>query len=161
MLRVLRVLAWSGVLSGVLTGCGPGYLDAGKKVPATDENRAVFSVLQRYQAAIENKDVDALRSLVSTRYHENAGTTDNAADDYGYDKLLQRLQMLRDNVKKVQLKLKLLDIQVSGNEASADYEYFGRVLLSEGGSDSYRTWDDFKRMQLAREQGQWKIIGGL
>jgi ketosteroid isomerase-like protein len=161
MLRMLRVLALSGVLSGVLTGCGPGYLDAGKKVPATDENRAVFSVLQRYQAAIENKDVDALRSLVSTRYHENAGTTDNATDDYGYDKLLQRLQMLRDNVKKVQLKLKLLDIQISGNEASADYEYFGRVLLSEGGSDSYRTWDDFKRMQLAREQGQWKIIGGL
>ena len=120
-----------------------------------------FDVLKRYQVAVENKDVDAIKALVSSRYHENAGTTDNAGDDYGYDKLVQRLPMLRDNIKKVQLKIKLIDIQVTGNEASADYQYFGRVLLTEGGVDSYRTWDDFKRMQLAREGGQWKILGGL
>jgi hypothetical protein len=144
-----------------LTGCGPGYLDAGQKIPATDENRQVFEVVKTYHDAVENRDIEALRKLISTRYHENGGTTDDPSDDYGYDRLVQRLDMLTKNVKRVELKIRLVDINVTGDEAVVDCEFRGRTLLSEGAVDAYRSWDNFARMRLAKEGGKWLFIGGL
>lgn len=141
--------------------CGPGYLDAGQKVPATDENKAVFEVLKSYHEAVENRDLDALKNLISLQFHENGGTTDDPTDDYGYDKLLQRMPMLRDNVKKLHLKLQLRAIDIQGDDAEAEVHFVGTALLTEGGVDNYRTFDDINRLKLKREDGQWKIIGGL
>ena len=158
---VLRsLLLCVGVVVG-LSACGPGYLDQDKKVPATEVNREIFQVLKTYHEAIEAKDMEAIKPLISPRYHENAGTTDKESDDYGYDGVLKRLTMLRDNVKKVQLRLKLLDIQEQRNEATVEVEFVGRVLMTEGGIDSYKTWDDFNRMTLAKEGGHWLFTSGL
>lgn len=150
-----------GLASAALLGCGPGYLDAGQKIPATDENRQVFEVVKTYHDAVENRDLEALRKLVSVRYHENGGTTDDPSDDYGYDRLVQRLEMLTKNVKRVELKIRLVDMNVSGDEAVVDCEFRGRTLLSEGSVDAYRSWDNFARMRLAKEGGKWLFIGGL
>jgi len=148
-------------LSTAIAACGPGYLDQAQKVPATEINREVFQVLKDYHHAIETKDVDALKPLISPRYHENGGTTDKEGDDYGYDGALKRLVMVRDNIKKVQLRLKLLEMQVTGNEASVEVEFVGRVLMTEGGIDTYKTWDDVNRMTLAKEGGHWLFTSGL
>lgn len=146
----------------LLSGCGPGYLDAGKKVPATDENREIYNVLVAYHRAIEDRDVEALRKLISKRYYENGGTTDTDKDDYGIDKLgADVLPKLRENVKRVQFRIKLLHIEVDGENAVAQYEYFGRALLTEGGRESYKMWNDFAQMKLLREDGAWKIAEGL
>lgn len=154
-------LATVACLAVAVTGCGPGYLDHGEKVPATEVNKQVFEVVKAYHAAVEAKDIDTIKGMISQRYHENAGTTDRGEDDYGYDKVLERIVMLRDNVKRVQLRLKLLGMNVGNGEATVDYEFAGRVLLSEGGLDSYKTWNDVSRMRLAREQDRWMIVGGL
>lgn len=161
-----RAAAWwlaaaLGLASAAMTGCGPGYLDAGQKIPATDENRQVFEVVKTYHDAVENRDIEALRKLVSVRYHENGGTTDDPSDDYGYDRLIQRLEMLTKNVKRVELKIRLVDMNVTGNEAVVDCEFRGRTLLSEGAVDAYRSWDNFARMRLAKEGGKWLFVGGL
>ena len=145
----------------VLPGCGPGYLDAGQHIPATAENKQVFDVVRAYQEAVENRDIEALRKLVSQRYHENGGTTDNVSDDYGYDKLMQRLEMLTKNVKRVDLKIRLVEMNVTDLEAVVDCEFRGRTLLSEGSVDAYRSWDNFARMRLAKEGGKWLFVGGL
>lgn len=145
----------------VALGCGPGYLDVDKKVPATDPNKQVFEVVKAYHAAVENKDVEALRKLVSPSYHENGGTTDDPTDDYGYEKCIQRLEMLVKNVKKVQLRVKLLDMQVAADHATVDFQYLGHFVFSEGNVESYRTSDSMTRMTLAREGGRWLITGGL
>ena len=158
--RILFTFAGLCLLAA-LPACGPGYLDLAEKVPATTVNREVFEVLKAYHAAIEDKDIDALKPLISQRYHENGGTTDKETDDYGYDGAIKRLVMVRDNVKKVQLRLKLLDMQVKGNEATVEIEFVGRVLVTEGGIDSYKTWDDFNRMTLAKEGGHWLFTSGL
>jgi hypothetical protein len=148
-------------LTTIAIGCGPGYLDAGEKVPATDVNKQLFDVLKAYHQAVEGKDVGALKRLVSPKYHSNGGTTERTDDDFGIDKLDTHLPKLRDNVKKVQLRMKLIDMQVDGNEATVDYEFVGRVLLTEGGIDSYKTWNEFNRMKLEREGSRWLIVGGL
>ncbi len=144
-----------------LTACGPGYLDAAQKVKATPPNKEIFEVLKAYQQAIEDRDIDALKALISPQFVENGGTTDDPTDDYGYDKAIQKLTMLRDNVKKLHLQLQLREITVKGDDASAEVHFVGTALLTEGGVDNYRTWDDINRLKFKREDGAWHIIGGL
>ena len=144
-----------------LAACGPGYLDVAQKVPATPENKAVYEVLKSYHQAVEERDIEALKSLISLQFHENGGTTDDPSDDYGYDKLIQRLVMLRDNVKKLHLQIQLREIEIKGDDAQVEVHFVGTALLTEGGVDNYRTWDDVNRLHLKREDGQWRIIGGL
>ena len=156
--RFLVMLA----MTALLFGCGPGYLDAGGKIPATEINRQIFNVLQAYHKAMEDRDVETIKKMVSKRYYENGGTTDVDKDDYGVDRLSSAvLPRLRSNVKRVQFKIKLLSIKVQGATASAEYEYFGRALLSEGVRDSYKMWNDFAQMQFVRENGRWLISRGL
>ena len=160
-----RSLGASALLLGLftaLTACGPGYLDHAEKVPATAVNKEIFQVLTAYHQAMEDRDVEAVKRLVSPRYHENGGTTDTDLDDYGIDKLHgDVLVKLRDNVKKLQFKIRLIAIDVDRDQATADYEYQGRVLLSEGGRDAYKTWTEANRMEFIREEGAWKIVKGL
>ena len=144
-----------------LAACGPGYLDAGQKVPATPQNKEIFEVLKAYHQAVEERDIEALKGLISLQVAENGGTTDDPSDDYGYDKVIQKLTMLRDNVKKLHLQLQLREIEVKGDDAAAEVHFVGTALLTEGGVDNYRTWDDINRLKFKREDGAWHIIGGL
>lgn len=156
--RVGAVIA----LSLLLSACGPGYLDVGKKVPASDENKEIFSVMVAYHKALEDRDVESIRKLVSKRYYENAGTTDSDKDDYGIDRLqADVIPKLRDNVKRLQLQIRLKDIRIKDDKAEADYEFFGRVLLTEGGRKSYKMWNEFAQMRFVNEDGKWLISGGL
>lgn len=161
MTRLLFQALLVAVFSVTAVACGPGYLDHGKKIPASDENREVFDVVKAYHAAIERQDVESLRAMVSKKYHENGGTTDNPNDDYGYDKLMEKLEAVAKNFKRVHLRLRLVDLHIAGNEATVDYEYDGRVVLSDGATDSYKSASDFSRMRMARENGRWMIVGGL
>ena len=150
------------VVPAMLVGCGAGYLDVGKNVPATDENLAVFNTLRAYHRALEDRDVSTIRKMVSKRYYENAGTTDSDKDDYGVDRLqADVIPRLRDNVKRLQMQIRIKDIRVKGDKAEADYEFFGRVLLTEGGRKSYKMWNEFAQMRFVREKGKWMITGGL
>ena len=157
VLRTLFVLP----LALSLAGCGPGYLDAAQKVRATPPNKEIFEVLKAYHQALENRDIDALKALVSPQFAENGGTTDDPTDDYGYEKLIQKLTILRDNVKKLHLQLQLREIEIKGDDAIAEVHFVGTALLTDGGVDNYRTWDDFNRVKFKREDGAWRIIGGL
>ena len=157
-------LTLTALLAALLfaSGCGPGYLDKGKKVPATSENRAIYNVLVKYHKAMEDRDSKALRSLISKRYYENGGTTDSDKDDYGVDKLQSDvIPRLRDNVKRLQFRIRLLAIRIDGERADAEYEFFGRALLTEGGRKSYKMWNDFAQMSFIREDGKWLISKGL
>ena len=145
-----------------LSGCGPGYIDKGKRVSATEPNKTIYKVLKAYHKAIEDRDVATLKKMTSKRYYENGGSTDTDKDDYGVDRLKNEvLPRLRDNVKRVTFSIRLLAIRIDGAEAEADYEFIGRVLLSEGGKESYKAWRDFAQMKLIREEGDWKIARGM
>ena len=157
---MLRALLTCGFVLG-LTACGPGYLDVAQKIPATPQNKEIYEVLKAYHQAIEERDIDALKQLISPQFQENGGTTDDPTDDYGYDKLLQKLTVLRDNVKKLHLQLQLREISVQGDDAAAEVHFVGTALLTDGGVDNYRTWDDINRLKFKREDGAWHIIGGL
>jgi hypothetical protein len=157
--RSLRLFA---ILLGLLGfGCGPGYI-AESQVPATPENVAIYDVLERYRQAMESRDPEALRSIVSKRYYEHAATTDTDKDDYGIDILESKvLPKLRNNVKKLQYQVRLRSIAIEGGDATVDYEFWARALITESGVDRYIYKNDYNRLKLAREGGKWLIAAGL
>ncbi|MFT5429956.1 MAG: hypothetical protein ACI9OJ_000629 [Myxococcota bacterium] len=153
----LLVAAGSLTLVGCVATLIPGTL-----VEDTAENRGVYDVLEAYRAAMEGRDEDSLRSMISRDYYENASTTDKSVDDYGYDVLQESvIPKLRDNIKKIQLRVLLKKVVVQGDRASAEFEYFAKYLFSEGGREEWKALNDFNRLDLVKEEGAWKITAGL
>ncbi len=147
--------------------CGPKIIAGTKGVRDTPENRSVYDVIETYRKAMEARDINGILALVSPQYYENASTTATSSDDYGYRELKERvLPMLLDNVKEVQYRLLVTRIDVVGDRAQADYEYWAKFNYTEGSQEGWRTLNDFNRLELSKQLGpsgrqEWKIVGGL
>ncbi len=105
------------------------------RVADTPQNRAIFNTVMAYRRAMEQRDVKALRGIISRKYFENAGTTDRGDDDYGYAKLIEKvLPKLKENVKAVYLRILVTRVKIDGHRASANYEFFYKFKYVEGGT---------------------------
>lgn len=145
----------------LVSACGPSHID-GTSVEDTEENRAIYDLVEAYREAIEQRDVDQLAAIVSPRYFENASTTATDKDDYGYETLREKvLPLLQDSIKAVQYRVRLTRIEVNGDRAYADFEYWLKFLYSEGGREGWRTENDFNRLEFVKGPDGWKISGGL
>ena len=147
-------------LAGVI-GCSKTYLPF-TRISETEETRAVYDMVMSYRAAIEKRDMAGILAMTSSRYYENAATTERDDDDYGFEKLRGAvLPILRENIKAAQYRILLRDIHIDGDRAWADYEYFYTFKYVEGGNEGWKQKNDFNRLEFVREQGRWKISGGL
>lgn len=145
----------------LLLACGPKFVE-GTQIPDSKQNRSVLDMVEEYRQAVESRDVSAVSQMVSRRYFENASTTADAADDYGYDKLIQKvLPVLRDNVKKAIYKLTVERIEVNGQEATVYVEWELKFQYVEGGLSGWGEAKDKNRLDLVMEDGRWKIVAGL
>jgi phage gp29-like protein len=132
------------------------------QIPNTSENREIVQVVEKYRQAIENRDIKALKSLVSRKYYENASTTSDDSDDYGYAQLEEKiLPLLKDNIKNVQYVITLKKIEVKDEKAFADYEYNSKFFYVEGGKEQWSAKNDFNRLEFIKEDGVWRILRGL
>lgn len=157
----MRVLTALAAMLLAATACGPALID-GTSIEDTPDKREIFDIVESYRQAMEQRDVKALATLVSPRYYENASTGSDDKDDYGYEGLREKvLPLLQDDIKAVQFRIRLTRIEIEGDRAHADYEYWVKFLFSEGGREGWRTKNDFNRLELVKEEGIWKISGGL
>lgn len=141
--------------------CGTAMIE-NTEIPATDANKEIYGRVMEYRRVVEARDADKLMSMVSRRYIENGETTDDPNDDYGYDELRdQVMREFRDNILEVQLRILLRRIEVDGDRATADYEYYYNYKYVEGGVTGWRPKNDFNRLEFVKEEGIWKIAGGL
>lgn len=140
--------------------CGPRYV-TGTKVEYSDEREAVAAVVERYRVALEQRDTNALRALVSKSYYENGSTTDDPNDDYDAAGLEKVLGELKGNVKTVRYSVEISDIQVNEEFASVDFDYKAEYLYSLGEQDRWGTTNDKNRMTMRLEDGHWRISSGL
>lgn len=155
-----RILVALAGLS-LLTACAAGQIE-GTMIPDTEENRAIYDIVQAYREAIEQRDVKLLSAIVSPRYFENSSSTATDEDDYGYEALRDKvLPLLQDNIKAVQYRIRLTRIEVEGDRATADYEYWLKFLYAEGGREGWRVQNDFNRLEFLKGPDGWKITGGL
>jgi uncharacterized protein (TIGR02246 family) len=149
------------LVAGMSLACAPRNI-ADSPVEATDANQAVWDVVQAYRRALEERDTDGVLALMSPDYFDNNSTTDVGNDDYGHALVRERmLPILKENIKKVRLDLRLQEIHVSGDRAFVRFEQRMRFLFSEGGQDGWETLNDFNELALAWEGQGWRIISGL
>jgi len=131
------------------------------KIRNTSDNAEVVELVDTYRHAVEARDVDTLRSLVSRDYYENAGTTNTTDDDYGYEGLDNLFNILTHNVKETRLNLKVRDIRVYGDRADVVFEYAYTMLYTVGDTQRWQTERDVNRFQLHKVDGVWLIVSGL
>jgi glutamine synthetase type III len=158
--RFSQVILILGVMVAVV-GCA-GALIPGHKVADTPANREIYEVVESYRDAMEKRDSDKIKSLASRHYFENASTTNQEKDDYGFDSLMdQVLPKLTDNIKSIRYRIQIRAITIHGNSATADYEYFWKFQYTEGGRENWSSSNDFNRLSMVREDGAWKIVAGM
>ncbi|MBM4352524.1 MAG: nuclear transport factor 2 family protein [Deltaproteobacteria bacterium] len=156
-MRLLVVAA----LGAVMLSCGPAYIQ-GTTVPDTAENRDLLDAVEQYRLAVEQRDAGALVELIARGYFENASTTADAKDDYGFEQLIRKVMpVLQDNVKKVLYKISVEKVSIKGGQASAFFEYELTFQYVEGGLEGWATGKDKNRLDFVLEDGRWKIIAGL
>lgn len=160
MRSVLKVPALVCLSLVGAVACGPRYV-TGTKVEYSDEREAVAQVVERYRTELEQRDADAVRSLVSKSYYENGSTTDDPNDDYDVNGLEKVLGELKGNVKTFRYAIDITDIAVNEEFASVDYDYKAEFLYTAGEQDRWGTTTDKNRMTLRLEDGRWRISSGL
>ena len=144
-----------------VVACGPKMI-TNTQVEDTPQNRVIAELVEKYRQAVEHRDVASLKELVSRRYFSNAGTTADANDDYGYEQLEKKVfPVLRDQIKSVQFTIYLRKIEVQGERAHADFEYYYKFFYVDGGKDRWMAKNDFARLDFVKEDGTWRIINGL
>lgn len=151
---------WAALALLLCMACSHNSLP-GTTIAETPERRAIFTVLQELRSALEARDGKRLLALVSPRYFEDNGTPSNL-DDFGFLELNDHLVTDTLGVAhEVELGMEIYEIVVRGDRAHADMRYALRTRLELPAGRVWDTHRDFNRLELAREQGAWKITSGL
>ena len=150
------------LLIGLLgAACGPKLIPGMNiEVADTADNRALIQVLEKFQQAFEQRDIDALVALASAKFYETNGSNDTG-DDYNYDGLRKHYTEHFKMVEKCHLTLTLKDVLIEEDKATIDYRFLSRYLMKLPSGEKWRIKDDINRMKLAKENGQWKILSGM
>jgi hypothetical protein len=152
----LRALAPAALL---LAACAAHRID-GTDVEDTEENRAVFAVVQSYADALQRRDAGGLLALASPDYFDNGGTAD-PADDLDFARLEQTLPADLGKLESLRVKVELRGITVDGDIALAELWSDGWYRIQTPQGVIPRRDQDLHRMKLVRRDGAWKIISGM
>jgi hypothetical protein len=137
-----------------LSACGHRYIK-GTFV------RDIVAVLEKLRSALEERDGERLLSLISVRYFEDMGTPD-PVDDFGYTDLKEKIVPESMRVaKELAVAFTVHDVQIKDGRAHADIRYNARARLDLPAGAKWSTHKDFDRIEMVREDSEWKIIGGL
>jgi SnoaL-like domain len=124
------------------------------------ERKAIEQTLASLQQAYRDRDPQALLALVSETYRTDMGTPD-PGDDLDYAALKQSVPATFAHAKQIEIDMQIQSIQISGDRARADCRQKVGYLLSLNGQETWSRHDDVVRIELARQDGRWKILSGL
>jgi len=150
---VSRLLPSMMVLA--LAGCGAHHIP-GTNLEDTGDTRGVIDVMQKYNAALEARDANAILALVDPEFHDNAGTL-TPEDDIDLEKLRTVLPRRLAKLQDLAVRMEIKSIDVKGDTATAVYTWVSQFKL--GGKAM--TESDIKRMEFRRSAEGWKILSGI
>ena len=157
-LRCARALPFLAIF---LIACGPSLI-RDTNIEDTPEHREILKVVETYRSAIENRDIRDLRRVISTKYYENASTTDIDTDDYGTEQVLKQIfPVLSDHVDKVFYVIEITELTMQNNEAFVDYKFELKFHYTDGEKEHWGLKQDINRLSLEREEHGWFIVSGL
>jgi|APLak6261678615_1056124.scaffolds.fasta_scaffold01351_2 hypothetical protein len=158
----MRTLLLSvAVLALALTGCAP------KKIPGTElddtsDTRAVIDVMQKYRAAFETKNIDALSKMVDESFRDDGGSS-SPDDDLDYATFAPKLsaRMAKVSDLKLDVTVRRIEFDTENKVARVTYSYQLSFKMPEYSSRT-QSENDIKQMLLKRVGDQdWKITSGI
>lgn len=115
---------------------------------STADRQAVERVVELRAQALATRDITLLVSLISTAYYH---------DGKDYAAKWRDLAGLFATVERFDYRPERVEITVNGDQATVRSSY--ELRLVKGGK-SYR-FNGEEVLQLAREEGVWRIVAGL
>jgi hypothetical protein len=160
--KIMKLLTSIFVLMlSVLTACNPAYV-TGTKIQYTPQKQVIADFIEKYRVAVENRNLDLLKSMVSETYYENGSTTNDPKDDYDFQGLLKVFTELGQQIRAVKYEIKIEKIEIlDENLAAVDFNYNGQYLFAVKEQERWATQADKNRITLKKEEGKWMIVSGL
>jgi hypothetical protein len=155
-IRMLLVIT----LGLLASACGPRFIK-GTDIEYTSERNVIANLVNRYRDAVAARDTAKLRTMVSRNYYENASTTSDPRDDYGYEGLDRLFEAIKSDVKEVRYSVDIKAIEVYEKTATVDFDYDAQYLYSAGPDERWANRIDHNRLTFRKEGDKWMIIGGL
>ena len=157
-MRNARLLLLACLLAPALPGCG------GENIPNTDvpdnaENRAVIGFVEDYRHAVERRDVGGILSLVSDRFFDDNGTI-NSDDDRDYEMLSEQLSAF-EQLLDVRYEMRYRRVTYRSDRILVDYTYTASFKVATSQGDRWETRLRDNRIELVREEGEFRIISGI
>jgi len=162
LLPVAAIVALLGSVS-----CKPELIP-GTQVEDTEENRKVLEFLGKYRKAVVDRSPDGLVGLCANDYFEDNGTVEQN-DDYGIDKLRERLKHDFDKTKEIQLEIivQMIEHLDDGSDKGpapvrVAYRFNQRALVAFPAGEKWITLTDVNRLVLRPDDAAgYLIISGL
>lgn len=153
---MVAILAMAGLALGA---CAPKRIP-GTAIDDTEESRQILAVLEKYRAAVESKDVDAVMALLDPSFKDDAGTS-GPEDDVTYEELKKHLPEQFAQTQELKLDLTVKKITVNKNDtADVVYTYNSAYKLPKL-SSKLQSDSEIDQMTLKHVSGTWKIIRGM
>jgi hypothetical protein len=136
-------------------------------IPNTDvedspEARDVIQFVEKYRAAVVNRDVGKLLSLASKDYFDDMGTP-QGDDDVDLEGSTERLKTtFGPDLLSVHYDIRYRDVVFLPTKVLVDYTYIGRFRINAvDGSKWERRLADNRMVLLKRGDGAYEIASGM
>ena len=147
------------VAGSVGAACKPDMIP-GTSVEDTAENREVIEFLGKYRKAVVERSPDAVVGLTTSDYFEDNGTVVQE-DDYGRDKLKEKLKTDFDRTKEIQLEIIVQQIERPDGDkgpVKVAFRYSQRALVAFPAGEKWITVTDVNRLVLRPDDASGYLI---
>lgn len=158
MKRPIRALAPLALLAALAPGCGPEMIP-NTDVPDNAENRAVIGFVEDYRHAVERRNVSEILALVSPQFFDDNGTIPTD-DDRDYDRLREQLARF-EQLLDVRYEMRYRNVTYRPDRIFVDVTYTASFKVATPQGDRWETRLRDNRIELVREDGEFRIISGI
>lgn len=154
------LLAAAAGLSLGSVGCSKTYIP-NTDVEDTSANRKIISFCEDYRHAVEDKDVNRLLKMASTRYFEDGGNT-NPEDDVDFDGLKDFLTSTFVKTQTVRYEIRYRRVAVDeSKKVFVEYSYSASYRIPGLTGEEWKHTVADNRLELAEEGDSFKILAGM
>jgi hypothetical protein len=147
-------------VSAGAVGCSKSYIP-NTDVEDTSDNRKIVAFCEKYRRAIEERDVETLVSIASTRYFETGGNA-KSGDDIDYNGLRKYLATKFKMTKAIRYEIRYHRISESEEKiVNVDFTYTASFQIPTQKGDVWNRAVRDDRLQLVREGDSFKILAGM
>ena len=147
-------------VSAATVGCSKSYIP-NTDVEDTSDNRKIIAFCEKYRRALEERDVEGLVSMASTRYFETGGNA-KSGDDIDYNGLRKYLATNFKQTKAIRYEIRYHRISESEEKiVNVDFTYTASFQIPTQKGDVWNRAVRDDRLQLVREGDSFKILAGM